>query len=220
MAITGRELRIWRGNATGPAIIGARSEDLTITIEPIDITDKDDGGFRTLRADFATRHLDCTINGILKDDELLAVAKGAGSALLSKHSIKIDRYQLLNGDFYLNNFQVASPHDNAVTFNASLQSSGAVAVLLASVKPTISGTPTEGEELAGADGTWTLTPTFARQWQRNTGAGWVNISGATSANYTLVTADVGARIRRLTTATVAFGSITIPSNVLGPVAAL
>jgi predicted secreted protein len=220
MAITGRKLRIWRGNATGPAIIGARSEDLTISNEPIDITDKDDGGHRTLMADFSMRMLDGSIEGVLKNDELLAVAFGSGSALLSSYSILIDGYTLLNGAFYLNNIQTTAPQDNAVTFTASLQSGGLVSALLASVKPSISGTPTEGQVLTGANGTWTLAPSFTVQWQRNTGAGWVNISGATSANYTLVTADVGALVRRLTTATVSFGAVTIPSNVLGPVAGL
>jgi hypothetical protein len=41
----------------------------------------------------------------------------------------------------------------------------------------------------------TATPTKAYQWQRDTGSGFVDISGATSLTYTIVNADVGAHIR-------------------------
>ena len=71
-----------------------------------------------------------------------------------------------------------------------------------------SGTATEGETLTAATGTWGLpspfssgtngTITYAYQWTRSndaSGTGEVDISGATSATYTLVSADVGKFIR-------------------------
>ena len=51
--------------------------------------------------------------------------------------------------------------------------------------PVISGTLDEGDVLTTTNGTWTGSPTFEYQWQRN----GVAISGATSSTYTLVLAD-------------------------------
>ena len=48
MAISGRSLRISRDGST---IAGARTDNFTLSNEPIDITDKDDGGWRTMLAD-------------------------------------------------------------------------------------------------------------------------------------------------------------------------
>ena len=51
--------------------------------------------------------------------------------------------------------------------------------------PVISGDLDEGDLLTTTDGTWTGSPTFEYQWQRN----GVAISGATNNTYTLVLAD-------------------------------
>lgn len=69
--------------------------------------------------------------------------------------------------------------------------------------PTISGTPQEGQTLTASTGTWTGQPThFDYQWQRcdSAGSNCSLISGATSQAYTLVSADVGRRIRVVVTA--------------------
>ena len=220
MAYSGRELRIYQGDATGTPVAGARTDGFTIANEPIDVTDKDDDGWRTLIADPGTRSVDMTIEGVFKSDALLTVSAGATSALLAEHSIKIDDVAILNGDFYLNNIQLGAAQDGEVTFSASLQSSGAAAAFLNTVAPAVTGTPTEGQTLTTTNGTWSLSATFARQWQRNTGAGWANIAGATNLTYVLATADVGAQIRCRITATATFGVLTVSSNEVGPVAGL
>ena len=220
MAFSGRQLRIYRGDATGTPIAGARSDDFTVTIEPVNVTDKDENGWRKLVADPATRSVDMNVEGVFKADALLAASTGATSALLSEHSVKIDGAAILNGDFYLNNLQMGAAHDGEVTFSASLQSSSSVAAFLNTVAPAVTGTPTEGQTLTTTNGTWSLSATFARKWQRNTGAGWANIPGATSLTYVLATADVGAQIRCRITATATFGVLTVSSNDVGPVAGL
>jgi len=50
------------------------------------------------------------------------------------------------------------------------------------------------------------SPTFAYQWQRDTGSGFASISGATSAGYTYVEADEGHEVRRQVIATNSEGS--------------
>lgn len=77
-----------------------------------------------------------------------------------------------------------------------------------SVAPAISGTEEVGQTLSCTTGTWGLggpwaggsngTVTYAYQWTRSNdagGTGEADISGATSSNYTLVSADAGKFIR-------------------------
>lgn len=88
------------------------------------------------------------------------------------------------------------------------------------VLPVISGTITEDEILSVTDGTWTGTPspTFTYQWRRDTGSGFNNIGSATNNTYTLVTADVGADIDCVVTATNIAGSVNATANEVGPIA--
>ncbi len=65
--------------------------------------------------------------------------------------------------------------------------------------PEISGTAAEGQVLTATNGSWKGTPviSFTRQWLRcdSAGASCTNIGGATGSTYTLVSSDVGKRIR-------------------------
>jgi len=76
--------------------------------------------------------------------------------------------------------------------------------------PTITGTATKGQTLVAGTGTWSgTTPiVFAFEWRRcdTTGASCSAISGATNTTYVLASADVGARIRVLVTASNSEGS--------------
>ena len=74
--------------------------------------------------------------------------------------------------------------------------------------PTISGTPTVGQTLSATAGTWTgSTPmSYARGWERCVAGSCTEIAGATAATYTLASADLGATIRHVVTATNAAGS--------------
>jgi hypothetical protein len=80
--------------------------------------------------------------------------------------------------------------------------------------PTISGAPQVGQTLTASGGTWTDDPTsFAFQWQRCNAGGTscVDVAGATAATYVLGTADAGATIRVVVTATNASGSVSAAS---------
>jgi hypothetical protein len=93
-------------------------------------------------------------------------------------------------------------------------------------EPAISGSPVEGQRLSTTAGTWTGTQplSFAYQWVRcpsnggaPDGSNCTIITGATATTYTLVAADVGARMRVRVTATNAAGSATAASNATGVV---
>lgn len=83
--------------------------------------------------------------------------------------------------------------------------------------PVISGTATEGQTLTvTSNGTWSNgASSFTYQWRRD----GVNIGGATTGTYALVTADVGTTITCAVTGTNAFGSSVAPgiSNSKGPI---
>jgi TP901-1 family phage major tail protein len=122
-AISGRKVRIKRGST---AIAGARSDSITINNEPIDITDKDDAGWRTYLADVGARSIDCEVEGVLDDSTFLALAVGAGSALLEAYTLEVLGIGSFTGNFYLASFAVTGEQADATTFTASIQSSGTI----------------------------------------------------------------------------------------------
>ena len=86
------------------------------------------------------------------------------------------------------------------------------------VAPSISGAPTQGGTLTGADGTWASSAgaiSYTRAWLRD----GVAISGATSSSYVLDAADVGTMIGYRVTATNSDGSTQATSAAVGPVEA-
>lgn len=121
-ASSGRELLIKKGASV---IAGVRTKTVTINGEPIDVTTDDDSGFRTLLADPATRMIDLSVEGITKDDTLRAIVAGAGPQLLTDITIEYPDGAVIAGDFYLVSVEESGEYQDAVTFTASLQSSGA-----------------------------------------------------------------------------------------------
>jgi hypothetical protein len=84
--------------------------------------------------------------------------------------------------------------------------------------PTVSGSPVEGRVLTAASGSWSPSATsVAYQWQRDTGSGFSDISGATSTTYILVHDDIDASFRVHVVATNAHGSAPADSAAAGPV---
>ena len=120
-AVAGRKLRIKKG---ATLVAGARTDNLTINNEPIDITDKDDAGWRTMLADVGVRSIDADVEGVLIDSALIAVAMGAASGLLSAWTIEIEGIGSFTGDWYLSSFAIAGEQADAATFTANIQSSG------------------------------------------------------------------------------------------------
>src|SRR5262245_25910191 len=89
--------------------------------------------------------------------------------------------------------------------------------------PAISGTTLSGGTLSTTAGTWngTTPMTYAYQWRScdSTGITCVPITGATSASFTLTTAQVGKTVRALVTATNTAGSASALSSATALIAA-
>jgi hypothetical protein len=88
--------------------------------------------------------------------------------------------------------------------------------------PSISGSARDGSTLTASHGSWDGNPkSYAWAWQRcdASGGSCQAIAGATSKQYTLVSADVGQRVRVQVTATNSSGSGTAVSRPTGVVQA-
>jgi predicted secreted protein len=215
-AASGRDLRISRD---GVDIAGARSDDLTLNGEVVDITDKDSNGWRELLPEFGVRSVSGTVSGLLKTGALAGDII-AGDSPMENHAIQIGTHAALFGAFKLVNYTPIGSHDGAIEFTAQIESSGAPAVLLNTVRPAVTGTPQSGQTLTTTNGTWLGSPTFARQWQYRTGTGnWINIVAATNLTFIPGDGRIGDMVRCRITATTAYGTAVAFSNAVGPIIA-
>jgi len=102
-----------------------RTKTVTLNNEPIDITSDDDAGFRTfLASDPAERSIDMSVDGITKDSALIELAAAGGSALISEYTLDFEGIGAFVGDFFIGSVELGAPYNDAVTFSASIQSSG------------------------------------------------------------------------------------------------
>jgi len=121
MADTGRDLLILK-NAV--AIAGAQENGVSVDNSPVDITSIGDDGFRTLANFAGMRALDISVSGVWADQTIRGSALGS-ALLLDDITIEFADGGDIAGDFYIANYEETGAHDGAVTFTASLQSSGA-----------------------------------------------------------------------------------------------
>jgi predicted secreted protein len=122
-AQAGRDFTV---SKSGSVIAGLRETSATANSEPVDITGKDDSGYRTL-ADFAgVEAIDITATGVWKDDIMRSIAFGGTGTtkLLTDITLDWGNGASLTGDFYLASYEAAGNQDNEETYNVSLQSSG------------------------------------------------------------------------------------------------
>lgn len=129
-AAAGRKLRIKYDPGTGAVVIaGARTDSLTINNEIIDITDKDDAGVRTLLDDIGLSSISLSVEGVLQDDILQGLARGAGDgSSLHDFEIAVAAIGTYSGSFAIMSFGASGADGaEAMTFTAALESSGAIA---------------------------------------------------------------------------------------------
>lgn len=124
-AFSGRDILFYVGDGTDGARICARSKTLTIGSESIDITQDCDGAFRRLMDEPASRFLDMAVEGVLtQDDWLLQALDTASNVFLNEYTVVISGLGSITGGFFISNYELGAPHDDAVTFSATVQSSG------------------------------------------------------------------------------------------------
>src|SRR5262249_39820573 len=162
-----------------------------------------------------------TTNGIWANDPTSYVYKWQRCDSVGRHCVDISgatssHYTVVSADL---GHEVRSEvrASNAVGRAASYVPSTPTKPISAVVRPALSTAPVVtgkvgvGVQLFTTTGTWKNSPTsFAYKWQRcsSTGTSCVTIANATKAQYWLVAADLGHRIR----------SEVIASNAAGPAA--
>lgn len=128
-AALGRDLRIKydsTGGGTYVAVAGAKSDDLTITNEGVDITDKDDSGWQTFLDAPGRKTIGGTVEGVLVSDEFIALAM-SNTKITGAFEIDVTDLGTLTGVFALTEVQVTGAEGaEATTFTATLASSGAI----------------------------------------------------------------------------------------------
>lgn len=125
----GRELLIKKNSVT---LAGVRTKSLSFAGEPVDVTTDDDTGARTLLAESGQEAIDLSVEGITKDTVLRAAALGSGSLMLTditlefpKTGTQVTTGDTISGSFFLSSLEESGTYNDAMTFSASLQSSGA-----------------------------------------------------------------------------------------------
>jgi len=124
----GRLIQVKRGTSPGTLIAGVRTKSLTINGEGIDITNDDSLGWRKLLDQPAEVSVEITVAGILTDEVL------ATEAVSTTDRVQYTRFEWpgatagrLDGDFYLSSFSTTGEYQGSATFEATFQSTGAVA---------------------------------------------------------------------------------------------
>ena len=121
-AATGRALIIKKNGTKIAAVV---SKTISINNEPIDITSDDDSGFRSLLEDSGTRSIDISVEGVMKDDVLLADAAGATPTLITADEVEFASGAKIAGSFRFNSFEASGESAGRIQFSATLQSTGA-----------------------------------------------------------------------------------------------
>lgn len=118
--ILGRKVTVSVG---GTVVATARTTSMTVNNEPVNITSVGDDGIRRMMDEPGEKSIEITLDGLYTDASLYDLAQGA--SLLTEVVLTYAGYTL-TGDFFLASYNEGQPYNEAVTFSATLQSSGAV----------------------------------------------------------------------------------------------
>ena len=123
-AQAGREITVsWNG----VILAGVRTKSISITGEPIDITNDDSDGVRTLLSDLAAQdQIDVAITGVLTDDVLRADFFAGGSSREREVIITFADGSTITFQGRLTEHPITGEYKGEVTFDATILSTGAL----------------------------------------------------------------------------------------------
>ena len=122
----GRDLVLVKGSSGGTggtAIAGVRVKGLAINNEIVDITSDDSNGWRESLAEPGQKSLEITVSGV-SDDRVMLAAAMSGSDVSDEYMLTWADGADVYGTFMIASY--SDEYNNAVTFEATLQSSGSV----------------------------------------------------------------------------------------------
>jgi predicted secreted protein len=116
----GRKVTIKIG---GVAIAAARTKNLTINNEPVNVTTDGDDGIQTLLNEAGEKAVSVSVEGLGDQTALVDVA--LGDDLVEAIEFDYGTFSI-TGDFFQASYQEGMPYNDAITFTAEYQSTGAV----------------------------------------------------------------------------------------------
>ena len=120
-ASVGRNVTLTWG---GAGIAGVKEKSFTLNNEPIDITSDDDGGWRTILDEPGQKQVELKVSGVTKDRQLIAdwFANSLRQAAVLTH----EDGAKISGDFFLSEYSDKGNFKDAVSFDATLMSTGTI----------------------------------------------------------------------------------------------
>lgn len=106
------------------AVLGVREKGVTFDGAPIDLTSDENSGWQTLSTLPGLNKVTISLSGVIKDRRLKD-DWNAGTRTRTA-SLTYPDGTVVSGTFYLANYKEGTPYKDAVTFDAELQSSGAI----------------------------------------------------------------------------------------------
>ena len=135
-AKSGRKIRILRGDGASPevftALSGAREDGITLNGELIDITDKQDGGWRTyleedgaspVESPYGLQSMSISSSGVSVDATLI---NDWVNGIARNYQIEIGDEGTFEGRFMIASLEKSGAHNGEATYSLTLESSGAV----------------------------------------------------------------------------------------------
>jgi len=120
-ALSGREALLKKGATT---IAGVRTKTISWSGGSIDVTTGEDSGKRTLLALSGQEQIDITFDGLAKDDTIREIAMSSSSKMLTDITLDMGD-AVISGSFRISSYEEGFPYNDAATFSATLESSGA-----------------------------------------------------------------------------------------------
>jgi len=125
VANAGRQLGFFfGGDSPADEVLGVREKGLECNGEPIDVTSDENSGKRTLLENLSAEdQVNISISGVTKDTRIKA-AWFSGDRTQTC-TLNYPDGSSISGTFFLSSYTETAPYNDAVTFEASLMSSGA-----------------------------------------------------------------------------------------------
>lgn len=113
------------GGTGGTAIAGARTKAFNLNNTKIDTTNDDSAGWSECLATPGEKSVSITVSGIADDEVLLTEAMSA-TDIQDEYLFEWPTSKKLYGNFVITSFSQTGEYQGSVTFEATLESSGAV----------------------------------------------------------------------------------------------
>lgn len=123
----GRQFQVLLGETVIAAI---QSKTLSMNKEPVDVTNDDSDGYRVVLPDAGVRSIDTSIEGVATSVNFPILRTAWQDAELLEISLVDPTGYIYTAEhgFFFGNLEFSGEHDGAVSFTASLQSSGPITI--------------------------------------------------------------------------------------------